>query len=397
MTQSRWLRLNDNSQGSAKPRHGSSAKKIAPRSCPLLASILLLSSCGKAPAERAEAAPSYPQQIVAKHAVSLDECFPEIGLADTQAPTGAEAGLENAYAIVAIDSSGSMAGNAGGQSKMAAARSAITGFVNSLPSTTPAGLIVFGHAGSNALQDKAASCSAGATLLVSPVPDRTQITRQVDTLSPAGWTPLAAAIETGADALGKLGDGPRILYVVSDGIETCGGDPAEAARNANGGAQRVVVNVIAFGVPTAEQAQLRSVAAAGGGEFLTADDASSLEDTLRKAAAARVRQFYLQTATTRAANVVATGGTISRATQCVKRKVAIEREAALGTIAQDEKSGRFPQPEVDAARAAINNRGSEALKILVAYSEAAAAKESNQADALWRRFQATRQAELSGR
>jgi hypothetical protein len=70
--------------------------------------------------------------------------------------------------------------------------------------------------------------------------------------------------------------------LVTDGIESCGGDPAAAAR-ALQDADRVPVHVIGFGLGTgadSDPASLRTIAEASGGRFLTATTAEELRDAL---------------------------------------------------------------------------------------------------------------------
>ena len=61
----------------------------------------------------------------------------------------------------------------------------------------------------------------------------------------------------------------NIIYVVSDGIETCGGDPVKAAQAAAISGYRAIVNIIGFDVDNAGQRALKKVAKAGGGKYTT--------------------------------------------------------------------------------------------------------------------------------
>lgn len=57
--------------------------------------------------------------------------------------------------------------------------------------------------------------------------------------------------------------GQNIIYVVSDGIETCDGDSAKEAKELHDSNIKAVVNIIGFDVDSAGQKQLLSVAEAG--------------------------------------------------------------------------------------------------------------------------------------
>lgn len=355
---------------------------------PMLACLLavsLLAACERKAAAPVKPKLSYAEQILLTHGVDYRTCFTETPLSDTQAPEQGKGEVAQ-QALIAIDSSGSMAGLVAGRPKMAIAKAAAQAFAEQLSADSRVGLVIFGHEGTNTAAAKGASCSAGAKLVVPPTTDRSQIASGLAALKPAGWTPLAAAIRSAAEGFDAASAGPRVLYVVSDGLETCGGDPVDAARVANQGAQKLIVNVIAFGVPTAEQAGLRQVASAGGGAFIVAQDAESLKAALRQAAQASLRTYFAETATTRAHNVVAVGAAVSTATQCVKNSLTTERDAAMAAIAQDEAGGRATPDDIAAARSLVNGRGTKAVAALVGYSEALQAQERGRASTLWARF-----------
>lgn len=60
--------------------------------------------------------------------------------------------------------------------------------------------------------------------------DVESVLTQVDAIQPSGSTPLAAGITTARAYIADHARGAPRLVVLSDGMETCGGDPVEAAR-----------------------------------------------------------------------------------------------------------------------------------------------------------------------
>ena len=69
------------------------------------------------------------------------------------------------------------------------------------------------------------------------------------------------------------------MILVTDGIETCGGDPVAAARALKESGIAVTVDVVGFDVAnSAEQAALRRVAEATDGEYADAQSAAELND-----------------------------------------------------------------------------------------------------------------------
>lgn len=57
----------------------------------------------------------------------------------------------------------------------------------------------------------------------------------------------------------------NLIYFVSDGIETCGGDPVRAAKEIAESNIQPVVHIIGFDVPSDEQQQLKDMAGAANG------------------------------------------------------------------------------------------------------------------------------------
>lgn len=188
--------------------------------------------------------------------------------------------------VVAIDASGSMAGRAGGTTKMQAAKDAAARFVRGLPADVDAGLVAFGHAGSNREADRAASCATVDVVLPPSEGSRAGIDAALAGFDATGWTPLASAIARAGEALGPAAEGEmQAVYVVSDGEDTCGGDPVAAARALHDGGTRAIVDVIGFDLAASDRAQLQAVAAAGGGSFVEvrADQAARLGEELQRA------------------------------------------------------------------------------------------------------------------
>ena len=74
----------------------------------------------------------------------------------------------------------------------------------------------------------------------------------------------------------------NIVYVVSDGIETCGGDPVKAAKDLHESDIQAVVNIIGFDVDNEGQRALKKVAEAGGGKYATVNTGEDLREHLEE-------------------------------------------------------------------------------------------------------------------
>ncbi|WP_183187623.1 vWA domain-containing protein [Brevibacillus panacihumi] len=203
---------------------------------------------------------------------------------DPADPASAPATERKMNIEVVLDASGSMAGKVNGGVKMELAKKSIQDFLASSSQQSNVGLRVFGHKGSGADKDKGLSCAQ--TELVYPLGsyDATRFQTSLQSFGPKGWTGIATALEAARDDLKNVhSEGAEtIIYLVTDGIETCGGNPVEVAKSLHQLDLKAVVNVIGFDVDDEAQRQLKSVAEAGGGTYTTVKDKKALEQVFKK-------------------------------------------------------------------------------------------------------------------
>lgn len=221
--------------------------------------------------------------FLAEFAGDTKPCYTSYTLREVAPPDGPETmGRRWKKAIVALDASGSMMGRVGGERKMDAAKAAVRKFLESVPSDAEVGLLAFGHRGNNEESGKAESCAVVELLAAPGAANAEGISRALDKVRATGWTPLAAAIaKAGESFTPAAGEGEQVVLVVSDGMETCGGDPAAAARALRQSEMKAVVNIIGFDIPDKQRKALEAVAEAGGGAFSQAADQKELEERLR--------------------------------------------------------------------------------------------------------------------
>ncbi|RWZ60617.1 VWA domain-containing protein [Halobacillus fulvus] len=214
----------------------------------------------------------FVQSFTAGIETEVSEAPGDMQLEDGQQVSG------SANIAILLDASGSMAQTIGGETKMQLAKKAIDDFVSSMPEGSNVALRVYGHKGSNADADKELSC--GSTEVVYPFQsyDAEEFQASLDNVEPTGWTPLGKSIHEAEKDFANFEEARQhLVYIVSDGIETCGEDPVAAAESLNQSDIEAVVNVIGFDVDEEGQQQLLSVADAGGGEFETVDTAEDFE------------------------------------------------------------------------------------------------------------------------
>jgi len=180
---------------------------------------------------------------------------------------------------VVLDASGSMAQKVGGGVKMDLAKQSIQSFLGSLPAHANVGLRVFGHKGSGSDKDKPLSCTQTDLIYPLSMYDAGRFQSSLQQFGPKGWTGIANALQAARQDLHAAHkDGmENVIYLVTDGIETCGGNPVEVARSLHQSEIKAVINLIGFDVDDEAQRQLKAVAEAGGGTYTTVKDKQALE------------------------------------------------------------------------------------------------------------------------
>lgn len=209
---------------------------------------------------------------------------PEVDL-DTDTFAASQNPAQNKLNIqILLDASGSMASQVDGGVKMNLAKEAIAEFASVLPEDAQVSLRVYGHKGTNELDGKELSCAATEEVYPLGGYDKEKFTDALDQFGPTGYTPLALAIEAAGEDLSKVHEigTQSVVYVVSDGIETCNGDPVKAAKGLQSSDIEAIVNIIGFDIQESERATLEAIADAGAGEYFQADTEDELKETLRK-------------------------------------------------------------------------------------------------------------------
>ncbi len=212
-------------------------------------------------------------------------------VAGVSAPLVAHA-EDPAKVLLVLDVSGSMNEKlSSGGTKFAAAKNALKEVADALPPGTQVGLRVYG---SEIAEPKATNPKACRdTRLVMPIGplDRTSMYKAVDTFEAVGETPIAYSLGKAVDDLG--GKGRRVVVLISDGEESCTGDPCPTARKLAGAGVDLQFNAIGLNVGGKARKQLRCIAAAGDGSYYDADQADDLSEALRKITQRALRPFAI--------------------------------------------------------------------------------------------------------
>jgi hypothetical protein len=190
---------------------------------------------------------------------------------------------------VIFDASGSMNAALGGSTRIAVARQTVADVVGGFPATTNTSLWVYGHRLPQ--DDPAASCQdIEQVISLSPV-DAASYSATVSGINAIGYTPISDTLVQAAASL-PPGENNTIV-LISDGEETCSGDPCAVARALADGGVDVVVNTVGFAADEPTRLQLQCIAQVTGGRYFDAQDADALAASLQEAAVAQTGRVRL--------------------------------------------------------------------------------------------------------
>ena len=176
--------------------------------------------------------------------------------------------FKNNIAIL-LDASGSMAKRIDGVSKYNMAKDEIVRFADRIKSTSQVRMTVFGSEGNNKNSGKVQSCESIRGVYGFQKFDRQSFLSSLNGIGPTGWTPIAKALEDAkASFNGVHKFGFKSVYLLTDGEETCGGDPIKTAKELR--KHHIKVNVIGFDFKEGFNGQLHAIAGAGGGKYYEA-------------------------------------------------------------------------------------------------------------------------------
>ena len=178
----------------------------------------------------------------------------------------------NSNVIFILDASGSMWGQISGKPKIQIAKEVMNDLIDHLPSDLRAGLMAYGHRRKGDCHDIELLVPVGRL-------DPSKMKARINAISPKGKTPLTAAVRQAAEKL-HYNSQRATVVLVSDGLETCGGNPCELAEKLTMSGVDFTVHVIGFDLSKQEQRRLRCLADKTGGLFLAAGNAAALRDAL---------------------------------------------------------------------------------------------------------------------
>jgi Mg-chelatase subunit ChlD len=230
-----------------------------------------------------------------------------------------------------LDASGSMLKRLDGKRRMAIAKEVLTEVVSKhIPPGTPVALRVFGHRQANA-------CRSDLEVALKPLNSASMLKaiQSVEAMNLAK-TPIAASLAAVESDL-KGAKGRKIVVLVTDGEETCEGDPAATVQKLRDKGVDVTLNIVGFAIDSAElESSFQSWAKLGGGRYFQARDQRGLSAAVQDAVMVPY-SVYDQTGT-----LVATG--------LVGGEAVLLEQGHYRVVVQGSPAKSYPKVEVTAGK-----------------------------------------------
>jgi len=182
--------------------------------------------------------------------------------------------VQGGNVIFIFDASGSMWGQVEGKAKIQIAKEVLTGLIQDLPEGINVGLVAYGHR-------QKGDCQDVEELVPLGVLDKDKIIKKIQAINPKGKTPITLSVQKTAEKLKNVDEETSII-LVSDGKETCAGDPCELVKQLKASGVKFTMYVIGFDVTEEEKWQLECMATVGGGLYYEAKNAGELQTAAKK-------------------------------------------------------------------------------------------------------------------
>ncbi len=190
--------------------------------------------------------------------------------------------LANSNRIIFIlDASGSMWGRINGKPKIVIARQVMKDLLNEAPSNIDMSLMAYGHRRKGDCKDIEMIGSTGT--------DPARLKATIDQITPRGMTPITDALSKAASVISKDGASGTVV-LISDGLETCSGNPCALAKELVQKGVKIVVHTVGFDVDQQAARQLACIADATAGHYYAAGNSQKLHEILFSVTDAVVKQ-----------------------------------------------------------------------------------------------------------
>lgn len=183
-----------------------------------------------------------------------------------------------------IDASGSMNEYLGIYQKIHLAKKHVSHYISTLPQETEIGFLAYGN--------RLPGCSSSRLYQPLEVGNHDTFKNRLFSLTPSGATPLAESIRIAGTLISQRKKETEII-LVTDGIESCYGDPKKELQALKQKGIPFQFHVLGLGLKNHEELQMKILTEEGNGKYFSIEDDSSFYtalDSLRNPSAKETSQ-----------------------------------------------------------------------------------------------------------
>jgi len=176
--------------------------------------------------------------------------------------------------MIILDASGSMRGQIEGRTKMDIAKTVIRDVIKTMPNNVRLGLRVYGHQSPQFLKN----CTDSKLEVALGFSNQDRFAYVLNSIRPQGYSPLAYSLAQAANDFPS--NDRNVVVCLTDGIETCDGDPCAVADSLSQ-KRSIVFHVVGFDVGDADREVLLCIPQLSGGQYFSAQNPRELKDALK--------------------------------------------------------------------------------------------------------------------
>lgn len=177
--------------------------------------------------------------------------------------------------LIVFDASGSMEEKMNGETKIHIAKRVLEDVLLKAPQDINLGLRVYGA--SIPRGNPSFDCFDSKLVVIPGTNNRRSVVSEIYKILPRGFTPITYSLSQGLQDIAPY-NGEKSIILISDGLETCGGDPCELAQTISLSGIDLKIDVVGFGVSDDPEAshQLMCIATSTMAKYFQANNADDL-------------------------------------------------------------------------------------------------------------------------
>ena len=182
-------------------------------------------------------------------------------------------------------------------SKLDHAKNALNKIIDNLPSDLQVGLRIYSGNISEKMGQKVSSCDDIQLVVPIQKVDKQALKQHIDTMEAKGSTPLAKSLQLAEKDFTTNETLQQTVILVTDGIESCEGDPCAVAKDIHSRGRIQAIDVLGIDIGEEVENSVACIAENGGGQYYSITSIQDFENSFKevigiKSFTDRLREFF---------------------------------------------------------------------------------------------------------